>query len=224
VLPDLAHTTDFWTQQPDASTRLITAYLDSGEVDDSLYVRQEVDLSPALTQTVLAKGIAGVMALLAALTVLSLLVLAPRVRRRPLGPTGSVLLRAVYPAVLGLGGWCLGVLVAVTAMPGVGVDDELLVTLSIGVPVGLAVFLAWAHRERSGKAAGLAAATAGALVGAWLGLPAASDLLGLFTAVLGAVTGANLALVALDIGKARTAGRGAAADVPRATLEPSASA
>jgi pimeloyl-ACP methyl ester carboxylesterase len=224
VLPDLAHTTDFWTQQPEASTRLITAYLDSGEVDDSLYVRQDVDLSPALTQTLLAKGIAGTMALLAALTVLSLLVLAPRLRRQPLGPTGSVLLRAAFPVVLGLGGWSLGVLVVITALPAVGLDDELLATLSVGIPVGLGVFLAWAHRERPGKSAGLAAAVAGALAGAWLGLGAASDLLALLTAVAGSIAGANLSLILLDVRRARSARESTQVEVSRPVFEPPATA
>ena len=43
--------------------------------------------------------------------------------------------------MLGLGGWFLGVLITTTAIPGVALNDELLATLAIGVPIGLAVFL-----------------------------------------------------------------------------------
>ena len=73
--------------------------------------------------------------------------------------------------------------------------------LSVGVPVGLGIFLAWVDRSRSGAstAAGLLAAVAGALAGAWLGFHAATDLLALVTAIVGATAGANLMLVALDI-------------------------
>jgi pimeloyl-ACP methyl ester carboxylesterase len=199
VLPDLAHTTDFWTQQPEASARMINAYLDTGTIDDTLYVRQDVDLSPGLTQTVLAKGIAGTMALLAALTVLSLLLLAPRVRRHRLGRVRNVFLRAVYPVVLGLGGWFLGVLVVMTAMPGVSLDDERLATLSVGVPVGLGIYLAWVDRDRPRRGVAFVAAVLSGLVGAWLGFHSAADLLAVLTAITGAIAGANLALLLLDM-------------------------
>ena len=37
VLAELGHTTDFWSYQPTASSRLVNTFLDSGQVDDSLY-------------------------------------------------------------------------------------------------------------------------------------------------------------------------------------------
>jgi hypothetical protein len=40
-------------------------------------------------------------------------------------------------------------------------------------------------------------------VGAWLGFHAGADLLALVTAIVGAVAGANLMLIALDISSAR---------------------
>jgi len=57
----------------------------------------------------------------------------------------------------------LGALIAVTTMPGVPVDDELLVVLA----VGLGVYRAWVHRDWSNETTrvGLAAAGAGAFVG-----------------------------------------------------------
>ena len=59
------------------------------------------------------------------------------------------MLRSVYPIVLGLGGWFLGVLIVITTLPGVPLDDELLAVLSVGVPVGLGIYWAWVHRDWS---------------------------------------------------------------------------
>ncbi|MGH3024396.1 MAG: alpha/beta hydrolase [Gaiellaceae bacterium] len=201
VLPGFGHSLDFWTYQPEASSRLITTYLATGEVDDSLYEPQPVDFTPEVTQTALGKGIGGAMVGLALLTVLSLLWMPLRVRRGPFGRKTGATLRSVYPIVLGLGGWFLGVLIVITTMPGVALDDELLAVLSIGVPVGLGIYWAWAHRDWPArkKLVGLAAAVAGALVGGRLGFHAEDDLLALLTAIAGASVGANLALVLLDV-------------------------
>ena len=46
VLPKLGHADDFWAYEPDASTRLIDTYLDSGRVDTSLYTDQPARLHP----------------------------------------------------------------------------------------------------------------------------------------------------------------------------------
>ena len=81
MLDGFGHSTTFWTEQPEAGTRLVNTFLDSGRVDDSLYEPQPVDFTPEVTQTALAKGIAGTMAGLALLTVLSLLWLPLRVGR-----------------------------------------------------------------------------------------------------------------------------------------------
>jgi hypothetical protein len=135
----------------------------------------------------------------AALTVLSLLWLA--LRGRPFGRKSSVTLRSVYAIVVGFGGWFLAELIVLTALPTLALDGELLTALATGLPIGLAIYFAWARREWSAatKATGFAAATAGALVGAWLGFNVLAGLLGLVTALLGAVAGGNLALLALDI-------------------------
>jgi pimeloyl-ACP methyl ester carboxylesterase len=141
VLPGFAHSLDFWTYQPEAGSRLINTFFDTGRVDDSRYERQTVDFTPEVTQTALAKGIAGTMVGLALLTVVSLLWMARRVRRRGrFGRKAGATLRSVYPIVLGLGGWFLGALVVITTMPGVPLNDELLAMLSIGVPVGLGIY------------------------------------------------------------------------------------
>jgi pimeloyl-ACP methyl ester carboxylesterase len=225
VLPNLGHTTDFWSYQPKAGSRLVNTFLDGGEVDDSLYTRAHVDFTPGVSQPALAKGFAGTMVGLALLTLLSLLLMARRVHRRGrFGRKSGAALRSVYSIILGLGGWFLGVLLVITTMPGVPIDDALLAVLSIGVPVGLGIYLAWVHRDwpAQSKAVGFTAAAAGALAGAWLGFHAAVDMLALVTAIAGSIAGANLALILLDMSRAHSAGSHPAAkktvDVP--SLEP----
>jgi hypothetical protein len=208
ILPGIGHTGDFWNLQPEANTRLITTYFDSGRVDDSLYEAGTVDFSPSLGLSAIAKILVGSMLALAAVAVLTLLLMARRVRRRGrFGRRASATLRTLAPAVLGLGGWLLGVLVVVTTMPGVPLDDPLLAVLSIGLPVGLGVHYASVDRGRPARArtAGLVAATAGALVGTWLGFDAATDVAALATAIVGAAAGSNLFVLALDIARDRAA-------------------
>src|SRR5207248_8147348 len=138
----------------------------------------------------------------AVLTVLSLLWLTGRVPKRGrYGRKAGAILRALYSIVLGLGGWFLGVLIVITAMPGTPLDDELLAAFSVGLPIGLGVYLAWVNRGWAAKtkAIGFAVAVGGALVGAWLGFHATEGLLALITAIAGATVGGNLTLLGLDI-------------------------
>ena len=217
VLQGFGHSSTFWTQQPDAGRHLINTYLASGRVDDSRYQPQQVDFTPEVAHTALAKGIAGTMIGLAVLTVLSLLWMARRVRKRGgYGRKAGATLRSVYPLVLGLGGWFLGALIVLTTMPGTPLDNELLAMLGVGLPVGLGIYLAWVQRDssRQDKSVGLAAAVAGALVGAYLGFHATADLAALVTAILGATAGANLLLIALGITSERSARDTAAAADP----------
>ena len=202
VLPGFGHSGSFWHDQPEAGTHLVTTFLDTGRVDESRYERQNVDFTPSVTLPVLAKGIAAGLLAVPLLVVLSLLGMARRVHHRGrFGRWTSVALRTVFPVVLGLGGWLLGVLVAITALPSVPLDDEVLVALSVAVPIGLGVHLAWVHRDwsRRSRSIGLAAALAAAAIGGWLGYQAASDLLAVVTATVGATVGANLVLVLLDV-------------------------
>jgi pimeloyl-ACP methyl ester carboxylesterase len=205
VLRDLGHTDDLWVYQPAASKRLINTFFDSGRVDTSLYSRNSVDFTPTISQGRVAKIVLSVMVLFAALTVLSLLWMALRVRRRgPFGRKASGALRSVYALLLGLGGWFLGALIVLTALPTVPLTDELLGALSIGVPIGLGTYLAWVNRDWNAKtkATGFAAGAGSALVGAWLGFNVTSAAFGLLApllAILGATIGANLILLALDI-------------------------
>jgi hypothetical protein len=206
VLSDFGHTTTFWTTQPTAGTRLITHFYDTGEVDDSQYVHEAIDFTPESRQTALAKIVVGAMAGLALLTVLSLMWMARRVRRRGrFGPIGGALLRSLFPVVLGLGGWFLGVLIVLTALPDVTISNRLLMVSAVGTPTGLGVYWAWVHRDwrTSTKGMGRAAVAAGTLGGAWLGSQAAAVPLALLTAIAGAVAGANLALLMLDLWRAR---------------------
>ena len=68
------------------------------------------------------------------------------------------------------------------------------------------------------KRTGLAAAAAGALVGAWLGFHATEDLAALLATIIGALAGANLVLIALDIRWDRQA-RDRTATAPQKTRE-----
>jgi pimeloyl-ACP methyl ester carboxylesterase len=229
VLPDIGHTDDFWTYQTPASNRLIETFLDSGRVDTSLYRRTSVDFTPAFSHGAIAEILLGTMLGLIALMLLSLLWMALRVRwRGAFGRKSSAVLRSVYPIVLGLGGLCLGVLVALTEIPTVPITDELLVALSVGLPIGLGVYLAWVGPDRSGhtKATGFAAAAGGALIGAWLGFNVTSAGFGFFApllAIVGAAVGANLTVLGLDIAWDRQARARFAAARPNETLEASPS-
>jgi pimeloyl-ACP methyl ester carboxylesterase len=204
VVPDIGHTDDFWTYQKPASNRLINTYFDTGRVDTSLYTRTRVDFTPALGHGSIAEIALGAMLAFAALTVLSLVYMALRVRwRGPFGRKSSAVLRAVYPLVLGLGGFIVGLLIVLATNVGVALNDELIVSLSVGVPVGLGVYLAWVNGDSSTPSnTGFAAAAGGALIGAWLGFNVTSAGFGYlapFVAIVGATVGANLALLALDI-------------------------
>jgi hypothetical protein len=128
--------------------------------------------------------------------------MARRVRKRgAFGRKSAATLRTLYPIVLGLGGWFVGVLIVLTTMPGTPLDDQLLAALSVGLPIGLGLYFAWVNREWSAgtKSAGIVAALGGALVGAWMGFHAGEGLLALLTAIVGATASGNLALVGLDI-------------------------
>jgi len=109
VLPAFGHVGSFYQEQSEAGTRLINTFFASGQVDESLYMQQTVDFTPATTLTAVAKLVAGTMIGLALVTVLSLLWMARRVHQRGrLGQKTEATLRAVYTVVLGLGGWFFG--------------------------------------------------------------------------------------------------------------------
>lgn len=214
VIPGLGHSGSFYNDQPEAGTRLINTFLDSGRVDGSLYRPATVDFTPGSRHATRAKAVAGTMIGLAALTIVALLWLARRVRRRgQLGPVASALVRSLLAIVLGLGGWFLGALVVLAALPGVSLDNQLLAAVAVSVPVAIGIYLAWVHRDWSAgtKRPGLAAVAGGALAGAWLGFHATTDLFALVTAIVGAIAISNLALIVFDVRRTSSSGATAAA-------------
>jgi hypothetical protein len=126
---------DGWPAAPDENeysqmrTSNVEALLIGGELDFS---------TPPQIAGETAKIFLGLALALAALTVRSLVWMARRVHKRDhIGSKASAALRSAYPIVLGLGGWFLGALIALATMRSVPIDDELLVALSVGLPVGL---------------------------------------------------------------------------------------
>jgi hypothetical protein len=225
VLPDFGHTGSFFNEQPDAGTHLANTFLDTGRADVSQYQPQSVDFTRPTSHGTYAKITLATLLGLVVLMVLSLIVLARRVgSRERIGPVAAGALRSIYPIMLGLGGWSLAALIVLTTMPGVRITNELVVITSVAVPAGLGIYWAWVHRSWSAatKRAGGAAAGLGALAGAWLGFEAAVVPLALLTAIAGAVAGANLALILLDLWRARRAGPPPAAETVavRAPAEP----
>jgi pimeloyl-ACP methyl ester carboxylesterase len=204
VLSNLGHSDDFWAYEPAASKRLVNRFLKSGRVDTSLYTPNRVDFTPTVGQGGIAKIVLGAWLGLAALTVLSLLWLPLRVRRRgAFGWKASGTLRTLYALVLGLGGWFLGVLIVLTALPTVPITDEVLALVSIAIPTGLGIYWASARSDGSGgpRTARFVATVVGAVLGAWLGFNVTSAAFGAIApllAIVGAVVGANLTLLALD--------------------------
>jgi pimeloyl-ACP methyl ester carboxylesterase len=206
VLAELGHTTDFWNYKVEASTRLLTAFFDRGAVDDSLYPGRTIDFQPDTTQALVAKVVVSIFGALGLLTILSVLAMRRRVRRRGgFGRTSGIALRSVYPIVLGLGGWCGALLLVMTARLHVAFDSSILAVLSIGTPIGAGTFWAWMRRERAASVArtGMWGALGGALVGAWFGFGAAPGITALLTTIVGATVGANLFLIVLDIAQDR---------------------
>lgn len=202
LLPGMSHTATFFAVQPEAGSRLINTYFDTGKVDDSLYQTQSVAFTEGNSFGQMAKVVLGLALSLATLTVVSLICMAWWVRKRGrFGTKASAALRSLYPIVLGVGGFLLGILIVLATMPSVPIDNHVLVALSAGLPVGYGIYLAWVHRAWSAKikATGFAAAISGALVGAWLGFTAIDGLLAIATGILGSVVGANLILLVVHI-------------------------
>jgi pimeloyl-ACP methyl ester carboxylesterase len=200
VLPKLGHADDFWAYEPDASTHLIDSYLDSGRVDTSRYTTNQLDFTPSNTQGRIAEIVAGVFVGFAALLVLCVLWFARRLRRSAtFGQKTSVAVRSLFALPLGFGGWCVGVLIALVALPTVPITDATLAVVSITPPVALAVYTGWFRSTAPRRVAALTA-IACAAVGAWLGyqVPHAPGF-GAVTAIIGATLAANLGLIAVDI-------------------------
>ena len=208
ILSGLGHEEDFWYYEPKAGTQLLTTFYDTGRVDTSRYTPNVVSFAPSPTQAAIAKDLLAAMIGFAALAALSLLWVALRVLKHgAAGRKTSVATRTIVLLVLGLGGWLGAALVVLTLWPALSLSSELLGILAPSVPIALGLYLAWTHRDwdRATKSLGLLAATAGALLGGWLGFTATSGLSALVTTTIGAAAGGNLALIAVSLFRERSA-------------------
>src|ERR1700722_15115665 len=209
ILSGLGHVDDFFSYEPSASTRLLTTFYDTGQVDTSLYTPNKVSFTPPTTQTSIAKDILGAVIGVIVLAALALLWVALRVRKHgSAGRKTSVVARTIVPVVLGLGGFLGAALVVLTLWPTLSLTSEVLEILAPSGLIALGLYLAWTHRDwdRTTKSLGLLAATAGALLGGWLGFTALSGLFTLVTTTIGAVAAGNLALIAVSVFRERSAG------------------
>jgi hypothetical protein len=208
ILSGLGHAEDFWYYEPKASTQLLTTFFATGQVDTSRYTPNKVSFATPSTQTGIAKDLLAAMIGFALLAALWLLWVARRVRKHgAAGRMTSVATRTILTVVLGLGGWFGAALVVLTIWPALSLSSELLGILAISVPIALGLYLAWTHRDwdRATKSLGLLAATAGALLGGWLGFTAVSGLFALVTTTIGAAAAGNLALIAVSNVRERSA-------------------
>jgi pimeloyl-ACP methyl ester carboxylesterase len=214
ILSGLGHADDFDAYEPSASTQLLTTFYATGRVDTSRYTPNVVSFTTSSTQTAIAKDIVGAMIGFALLAVIWLVALAIRIRRR--GGTGrktGAWIRSAGPIVFGLGGWFLGALLVLRFWPNRPLDDQLLVVVSVAVPIWLGLYAGWVCTDtpKAMRAKGLGAAGVGAVVGAALGFHVISGLAALITAIIGAAIVSNLSLLVLDIWTERAASRETAA-------------
>ena len=187
---------------------MIDGFLADGRVDTSLYRFRPVDFSPGLGHGGIAKIVLAVALAFAAIALASLLWLPWRVRRRGgLGRRSSALVRSLYPLVLGLGGWFAAALIVLTASLSVPIDNQLLVALSVGTPIGLGIYWGWVQRRlrlpaedrRPGGRARRRAARRPARLRRRVKRDRRCH------GIVGATAGANLLLLMLDIGRDGTA-------------------
>jgi pimeloyl-ACP methyl ester carboxylesterase len=212
ILSELGHSPDFWQYEPAAGTRLLTTFYGTGRVDTSLYTHHTISFSTSVSETAIAEYLLGTMLGFAAIAAGSLLWLARRVRRRgAAGRKTSVAFRTVLPLVLGFGGWFAAALTVLALFPTIPLSSELLGITASSVPIALGLYLAWTHRDRepATKIQGLFAVGAGALLGGWFGFTAVSGLPALLTTIIGAAAAGNLALIALELWRQRSAGTAA---------------
>jgi len=208
ILSGLGHADDFWYYEPSASTQLLTTFYNTGQVDASRYTPNKVSFATPVTQGAIAKDLLAAMIGLAVLAALWLLWVARRVRKHgAAGRKTGFATRTILALALGLGGWLGAALVVLTLWPRLSLSSELLGILAISVPIALSLYLGWTHRcwDRATKALGLLAATAGALLGGWLGFSATSGLSAVVTAIIGTAAAGNLALIAVSLFRERSA-------------------
>jgi pimeloyl-ACP methyl ester carboxylesterase len=199
ILSELGHVTDFWNFDHSAGTHLLTTFYATGKVDTSRYARHTISFRTA-TFTALAKDLLAIMLGAVILAAATLAWAAFLVRRRgAAGRKTGLALRTAGGFVVGLGGWFLGALIALTFWTTVPLSSEPLAVASACPPVALVLYLAWTRRDagRAARIRGLLAASAGALAGGWYGYTVMPGLTGLFATIIGAIAAGNVALIAL---------------------------
>lgn len=203
VLDGFGHTVDFWTFQPEASARLIQVFYDTGEVDDSLFVDQPVDITPKTTFPGLAKMLLTTLIGFTLVALVLFLWMPRHVQQRGrFGPVAGAIFRILLvPLVFGLGGWFLAMLGALALTESIPIDNQWLVVASAGLPIGIGMYWAWVDPDSpdSLRRMGFWAALLGGVAGAWLGFNAGNQLLAPITALAGAAILANLVLIVRGI-------------------------
>jgi pimeloyl-ACP methyl ester carboxylesterase len=189
TLAELGHTGDFWEHQPDAGTRLLTTFYDTGTVDSAGFSARPVDFTPDVGLPTIGRVLAGFVIVAALLTLILLGLMLRRARRRGFSRRAGIWLRVLTPLPFGIGGWLCGVLLIWTVHPQIFIGGAAVVVPSVGLVVGLSTYAAAPHRHPVWT-------VTAALLGAALGFGAAPDLAALLTTIAGAAAGANLALLA----------------------------
>ncbi len=82
LLEEFGHGNTFWNSQPEARTRMLTAFYDSGTVDDSLYNYQPMDFDVGGGWPGLAKTVLGIVLLVIVLLITLVLLIVWLIRRR----------------------------------------------------------------------------------------------------------------------------------------------
>ncbi len=207
VLSGLGHTADFWEHRPEAGKHLLTTFYGTGQVDSAGFDNRPVAFGDVpLSMSTIAKLLIGVTVAGALLGLAVLALLARSARRRGgFSSRASAWIRVLTALPLGLGGWLLGVLVIWTINPDDFVASATVIVPGTGALIGLGAYLAWARPEWTPQVrrVGMIAAIGAAVLGAALGTAALPGLIAPLTAVLGAATAANLAL--MFCAKAQTA-------------------
>ncbi len=82
ILKDFGHTGSFWNSQPEARVHMLNTFLDTGQVDASLYTYQPLDFDVGLGWPGLAKLLVAVVVLVPILLSVSVWWIVRRVKRR----------------------------------------------------------------------------------------------------------------------------------------------
>jgi hypothetical protein len=82
ILKDFGHTSSFWNSQPEARVHMLNTFLDTGQVDASLYTYQPLDFDVGLGWPALAKLLLVVVALVPILLLVLVCLIIRWLRRR----------------------------------------------------------------------------------------------------------------------------------------------